>query len=167
MNKEMRMHKLRFIALAVLLAALPALAEDKDKGKEEKADTGKLVGSYTIVKGQGDGKDIPKEHFEKSLVVFAKDKITGHDKDKKEFFGATYTLDTSSKPWKIMMVSTSPKKGEKADGVIELDGDSLKICYALPGGKAPTGFKAGEKQHYFELKRLKDAKKDKDAKTEK
>jgi uncharacterized protein (TIGR03067 family) len=150
------MLKIRFVAFAALLVALPALAEEKDK----KSDSSKLIGTYTIVKGERDGKSIPKEDFEKSVVVFGKEKIYGHDKDKKEFFGATYTLDTTAKPWKISMVSTSPKKGEKAEGLIEMDGDDVKLCYALPGGKTPTSFKAGEKQQFFVLKRTKDEKKE-------
>src|SRR5262245_60127131 len=111
------MLKIRFVSLfAALLLALPvALA----CAREDKKDTTKLDGTYTIVSGERDGKELPKSHYEKSVIVFEKGKIYGHDKDKKEFFGATYVLDTAKKPWKITMVSTSPKKGEKAEGVIE------------------------------------------------
>jgi uncharacterized protein (TIGR03067 family) len=144
------MSNVRILSLAVapLLFAV-ALADDK------KADTSKLLGKYTIVSGKRDGKDLPKGDFDKSVVIIEKDTIYGHDKDKKEFFGATYTLDTSGKPWKISMVSRSPKKGEKAEGVIEADGDKVRLAYALPGGKAPTDFEAGEKQQSFVLKRMK------------
>ncbi len=47
-------------------------------------------------------------------------------------------------------------KGEKADAIIELSGDDLKICY-VPGGPAPTKFEAGKdtKAHLFVLKRSK------------
>ena len=83
-----------------------AAAEDK------KADSSQLVGTYTVTSGQRDGKEIAKSHFAHSVVTFEKGKVYGHDKDKKDF-GATYTLDTSSKPWKISMTSTSPKKGEE------------------------------------------------------
>ena len=40
--------------------------------------------------------------------------------------------------------------------VIELKGQTLKVCYALPGGKTPTGFKTGEKQHLIVLERVKE-----------
>jgi len=152
------MSQIRFVSFVVLLIALPlALAEDEalDDKKDKKADTSKLEGTYTVVSGKRDGKDLPRSDFEKSVVVFEKGKVYGHDKDKKEFFGATYVIDTSSKPWKISMVSTSPKKGEKAEGVIEADGDTVKLAYALPGGKTPTSFEAGEKQQSFVLKRMK------------
>jgi len=138
------------LSLAAALLALPA-AVGEDKGDK----AAHLLGKYTVVSGKRDKHDLPKKDFEDSVVVFEKGKVYGHDNNKKEFFGATYKLDTSSKPWKITMVSTSPKKGEEADGVIEVDGDTVRLAYALPGGKTPTGFEAGEKQQSFVLKRMK------------
>jgi len=148
------MAKVHFLSFVAVLLALPA-APAEDKKDDKKADTGKLLGTYTVVSGKRDGKDLPRSDFDKSVVVIEMSKIYGHDKEKKEFFGATYVLDTSGKPWKISMVSTSPKKGEKAEGVIEVDGDKVRLAYALPGGKTPTGFEAGEKQQSFVLKRVK------------
>jgi len=157
------MSKVRFLSFVVLLLALPvAFAEDrddkKDKTVDKKAEASKLQGTYTIVSGKRDGEDLPKKDFAHSVVVIEKGKIYGHDKEKKEFFGATYTLDTSSKPWKISMVSTSPKKGEKAEGVVELHGDKVRIAYALPGGETPKTFEAGKKQQSFVLVRTKHTK---------
>ena len=71
----------------------------------------------------------------------------------KEFYSATYKLDTSTKPWSIKMVGITPKAGEKADGIVEMDGDTLKICYALPGGETPKGFTTKDKQNCFVLKK--------------
>jgi hypothetical protein len=51
------------------------------------------------------------------------------------------------------MTSTAPTKGEKTAGVIEAEGDMLRICYALPGGQTPTEFKTTDKQQCFVLKR--------------
>ncbi len=125
-------------------------AEDKAP-KPEKSD---LDGTYTIVKGEKDGKEIPAERLNGCIIKFEGDKILGTDKDKKEFFGSTFKIDASAKPSKIMMVSITPKKGDKADGVIEITKDTIKLCYALPGGETPTEFKTKEKQHCFELKRI-------------
>src|SRR5215211_814780 len=83
----------------------------------DKADAPKLEGTYTIVSGEKDGKPIPKGEFEGSVIIFKGNKITGHDKDKKEFFGATYAIDAAAKPNKITMTSTAPKEGLKAGGV--------------------------------------------------
>lgn len=143
-----KIRSLSFVVTALALSVTLTLADDK-------ADTSKLEGTYTVVSGKRDGKDLPKSDFDKSVVFIEKGKIYGHDKEKKEFFGATYTIDAKQKPWKISMVSTSPKKGEKAEGVIEVDGDTVKLAYALPGGKTPTTFEAGKDQQLFVLKRTK------------
>lgn len=134
--------------LAALGTALPLAADDKSANP--------LVGTWTVVKGEHAGKPIDEGHFKGSVVTFTDGTIYGTDKDKKEFFSAAYKLDKSAKPWVIHMASKSPKE-EKSDGVIAVDGDRMRIAYALPGGKAPTELKAGEKQHYFELKRVKKA----------
>lgn len=137
--------------IAALLAGLAFVAARAD---EDSPDASKLRGAYTIVSGEGDGKPLPESDFKGSVVVITKDKIVGTDKDKKEFFACTYTLDTTTKPWVIKMTSTSPKAGERSEGVVEVDGDTAKVCYALPGGKPPAKFRAGEKQHCFVLKRM-------------
>jgi uncharacterized protein (TIGR03067 family) len=124
---------------------------------EEKAAAKSLEGGYTIVSGEKDGKPIPDERIKGSLVRFTADKIAGTDKDKKEFFLASYTLDSSKKPWVIQMKSTSPKVAE-ATGLVKKEGDTLTIIYALPGAEAPKEFKTGPNQHLFVLKALKSEK---------
>jgi len=138
--------------LAALLVVVPILAEDKDKKSSP------LEGTYTIVSGEEDGKTTPKEKIAGGKVTFSADNITGTDKDRKEFFAAAYKLDTSTKPWTITMTGTAPKS-VKSVGVVEVKGDTLRICYALPGGDKPNGFFTKQKQHMFVLKRL-----DKDSK---
>ncbi len=139
-----------FLAASTLtLALVPSWsvrAEDKPTAKS-------LEGGYTLVSGEKDGKAIPEERIKGGTVRFTGDKITGTDKDKKEFFAATYTLDTAKKPWVIQMKSTSPKEAE-ATGLIKKEGDTITIIYALPGGEAPKEFKTGPKQHLFVLKNL-------------
>ena len=142
------------LALAVCgLLALSLHAEEKGG----KLDAKSLEGTYTITKGEHDGKALPPDHFKGSVVTFTKSKIYGTDKNTKEFFSTEYTLDTSSSPAMIKMKGTAPKK-DNADGVIEMSGDTIRICYALPGGETPTKFEAGVKQNCFTLKRIDKAK---------
>jgi uncharacterized protein (TIGR03067 family) len=143
------LHLIAFAAGATGVSQFyPAGADDKDgKGNA------KLDGGYTLVSGERDGKAIPEDRVKGSIVKFTGDKIVGTDKDKKEFFVSTYTLDTSSTPWKIKMKSTTPKDGEAA-GVIKKEGDTITIAYNLPGGTPPTDFKTKEKQHLFVLKNM-------------
>ncbi|MBA4067387.1 MAG: hypothetical protein C0501_27495 [Isosphaera sp.] len=152
-------------------AFLVATAQDrppdggqKDKGAGGKEGAAPLEGGYTIVSGERDGKAIPEAEIKGSVVRFSGNKITGTDKDRKEFFAATYTV-TGDKggdkgPWTIKMKSTSPKDAE-AVGMVKKDGDTVTIVYALPGGEAPKEFKTKEKQNLFVLKNMnRDGKKD-------
>ena len=111
----------------------------------------KLEGTYTIVSGEEGGKPIPEQRIKGSIVKFTADKITATDKDRKEFFAATYKLDTSKTPHRIMMKSTTPKESETT-GLVEKKGETMRIIYALPGGEEPTEFKTKEKQQMFVLK---------------
>lgn len=146
------MHKiLSIIACGLLASTLPA------EEKAVKLDAKSLEGKYTITKGEHDGKALPPDHFKGSVVTFTKSKIYGTDKNTKEFFSAEYTLDTSSSPAMIKMTGTAPKK-EKSDGIIEMSGDTIRLCYALPGGETPKKFEGGVKQNCFTLKRIEKAK---------
>ncbi|QJW95467.1 TIGR03067 domain-containing protein [Frigoriglobus tundricola] len=146
------------LSLAVALADSPRPDPDgKPDGKpDEKKAAAVLAGGYTIVSGEKDGKPIPPERIKGSVVQFVGNQITGTDKDKKEFFSATFTLDASKTPWVIDMTSKSPKEAT-ATGLIKKEGDTLTIIYSLPGAPAPTEFKTKDKQHLFVLKSMKKA----------
>jgi uncharacterized protein (TIGR03067 family) len=167
------MMKLFGVLAAVTLVAGVGLAEDK-KPADDKA--GKLSGTYTVVSGEKDGKAVPKERIDGSMIKFSDSTVVGTDKDKKEFYSASYTLDTTKTPWVITMTAAKKdadkkesdkkdgekkdvekkddgQKGETAVGLIKADGDTVTVIYALPGGKTPTEFKTGENQQMFVLKR--------------
>jgi len=144
---------LTFAALGVALTAFALRADDPPATKPvDKGDTGlSLTGGYVIVSGEQDGKPLPKEKFAGSAVQFTKDEVIGTDKDKKHLFVAKYTLNTAKTPWVITMTGLTPDKSE-ATGLIEKKGDTVRIIYNLPGGKAPDDFKTDEKQNMFVLK---------------
>lgn len=137
-----------------------ASAEDKTKpGDKPPA----LNGSYTIVSGEENGKPIPKERIEGALIVFTDKTVVGTDKDKKQFFSSTYTIDSSKTPWVITMTDAGrgakpddkkpDDKKQSASGLIKVDGEMVTVIYALPGGKAPTEFKTADMQQMFVMKR--------------
>lgn len=166
----------KLLATLVVFASVCGLASADDKSKpDDKTKTGdaKLSGTYTIVSGEENGKAVPKDHIDGSIVVFTETSVIGTDKAKKEFFSATYTVDTSKTPWHIHMTNAGPadkkdtdgKKGtgdnkkdteKSSEGLIKVDGDTVTVIYALPGGKAPTEFKTADKQNMFVLKRKAD-----------
>jgi uncharacterized protein (TIGR03067 family) len=156
------------LALGLVASAgfVTAQQSQRDGGKAAPKDkAGKLEGSYTIVSGERAGTALPKADFDGATVTFTDKKVMGADKSKSEFFSALYTVDRSKSPWVISMTDAKAMgkdadkekyqkdQGASATGLIKQDGDTVTLVYALPGGKAPTEFKAGENQQMFVLKR--------------
>lgn len=134
-----------------------AQVEGGDQKKDDKAAAMKLVGTYRIVSGSKGDQKTPSDRLDNITMRIAANAMTTYTKDKKEVYAATYELDTSRKPWRITMTTTigpAEDKGTKAEGLIEIYGDTVRLIYALPGGKAPTEFKTAEKQQMFVLKKL-------------
>lgn len=139
------------IGLTVLtLGGFHALAQ------EQKDSSATLLGQYRLVAGERNGQAISKERLKEITVGIAAKTITTFDRNSKEVYAATYTLDTSKTPWHIKMTATlSPdgSKGTVAHGLIQAKDGDVRLIYALPGGKSPTDFNAGEMQQMFVLKR--------------
>jgi uncharacterized protein (TIGR03067 family) len=143
-----------------LLAALPLGAADKDKdkdAKDDKFDAAKLVGTWKYVSGEKNGEKSSDDQLKKDSVVITKDTFTLKGDDT---FVMKYTLDAKKTPIGISfkIVEGPFGKDATAEGIIELKGDDLKVCYnPEDGGKAPEKFEAkeGSKFHCFVLKRSK------------
>ncbi|MGE0645975.1 MAG: TIGR03067 domain-containing protein [Nitrospira sp.] len=118
------------------------------------ADTSKpasLVGDYHIISGERAGAPIDQKELD-AVITIRDQTITAYDKEQNKTFAATYTLDTKQTPWRITMISTkAPETGVISKGLIEPEGDRIKLIYALPNGQPPTDFKTGERQQMFVL----------------
>lgn len=118
-----------------------------------------LLGTYTIVSGEDSGKPVAAEEIEGSKIRITPDIIVTTDKEGAEIYVAKFNLKTDSKPWKIAMTMSGGPRGERgteANGIIEVEGDTVRLAYATRGGPVPTSF--GEKtvanQNLFILKRI-------------
>jgi uncharacterized protein (TIGR03067 family) len=143
------------LALGVAVVVLsPLTAADKD---EAKLDPAKLVGIWSYVSGEEDGKKKTADDLKGGTVEITKETISL--KSDEATYVIKYTLDTKKSPVRISMEITKGPQGEgqKAEGIIELKDDQLKICYAPMGGEAPKEFSAkeGSKLHLFVLKKKK------------
>jgi uncharacterized protein (TIGR03067 family) len=134
------------------LVLVPVRADEQGK-----LDPAKLIGTWTYVSGEKDGEKVNEDNLKAGSVIITKDTITL--KSEQGEFVLKYKLDTEKHPCAIAMEITEGPAGQgsKADGIIELKGDDLKICYSPMGGKTPTEFasKKDSGLHYFVLKRKK------------
>lgn len=143
----------RFGMLVLSVSVLSLAGGFADDKKEEKLDATKVVGTWTITSGTKFGEAIDKEST-KGTIVIDKEKIQIKAGDSVEH-EMTYKLDTTKTPAHIDMQGTvGPAKGSSTEGIIEVKGDVLKLCYSFPGEKRPTAFesKKDSKDLYFELK---------------
>jgi uncharacterized protein (TIGR03067 family) len=138
---------------AVLLAMCPHGAIGQ--GKDDKFDPAKLVGTWKYVSGVKNGAKLDADHFKGQSVVITKETLTLKGE---ATFVMKYELDPKAKPVGIKLTITESPfgAGAKAEGIIEVNGDDLRICYA-PEGAAPKTFEAkeGSNFHLFVLKRVK------------
>jgi uncharacterized protein (TIGR03067 family) len=118
------------------------------------ADQEKLLGNWTVVSGQEDGKALPPEKVKGSQVVITKETLTCQEETQKRVM--TYKVDSSTTPKQIELTTIEGSdKGKTSHGIYALDGDALKICFTQPGNDRPKEFtsKEGSKAMSFVLKR--------------
>lgn len=59
-------------------------------------------------------------------------------------FESTYRVNAKRRPREISMVATEgPLAGKEGLGIYSLEGDLLRLCYAMPGARRPTNFVSG------------------------
>jgi uncharacterized protein (TIGR03067 family) len=144
---------MKTLATLCVALALVALAAADDKAK---LDPGKLVGDWTYVSGVRGGEKVDKERLAGKVTV-TKDTFTlpAGPQDK---FVMTYRVDAKAVPAKIDLdIKSGPVNEGKAEGIIAVDGDEMKICYVVAGlgGKRPEKFESTKENgaFYFVLKR--------------
>ena len=149
---------LTFLTAAVLLAA-PALAQD---GKD---DAKNIVGTWKVVAGELQG--MKQKAILGHRMVFEKDALQFQDEKGEAIPPKTrYELRPDKTPPEIdiIRVQAEGDKEQKqvAQGIYELKGDKLRLCYGQPGKERPTEFKTaeGDGRAMAELERV-------EAKTEK
>ena len=133
------MKRFGMLALVLGLAALSGgFADDK---KDEKFDASKITGTWVITSGTKYGEAVDKKSTEGTIVI-DKEKIQIKEGDTVAH-EMTYKIDAKHSPAHIDMKGTvGPAKDLSAEGIIELSGDTLKLCYSFPGEKRPAKFES-------------------------
>jgi uncharacterized protein (TIGR03067 family) len=132
---------MRLTALPIAVLVLVGAAGAPDAAKKE---TAQIEGEWSMVSGQADGASMP-EAMVKTGKRVAKDGETTITFGGRVYFKAKYRLDPSKKPKVIDYTMTEgPTKGKTHLGIYELNGDTVKFCFAAPGKDRPTEFSAPE-----------------------
>ena len=125
---------------AVLTASLLAPADAKDEAV--KKDMKQLQGTWSLVSLERDGVAAPLA--KEAVRVITDDKYVMTLKPGVTIEG-TFTIDPGAKPKGMETTpSSGPYKDKALLGIYEIDGDTLKICYALPAKPRPTEFTSKE-----------------------
>jgi uncharacterized protein (TIGR03067 family) len=122
----------------LILAAVAVAAVAADAAKDDAADKDRksMEGTWKIESATRGGEEAPAGEIGKIRVLIKDDKLTFDNAGRKDT--TAFTLDATKKPHTIDM--TSEREKGTAEGIYELDGDTLKLCVSKPGTPRPTEF---------------------------
>jgi apolipoprotein D and lipocalin family protein len=123
---------------------------------EPKFDANQVLGTWKYVSGEKNGVDLNEDHFKDQEIVITKDAMTLKSLQSNFVMNYEFTENTLPQAVKLTIEKSPFGSGQTTNGIIELNKDTLKLCYPPKGGDSPTKFdgKAGSDQHYFVLKRV-------------
>jgi uncharacterized protein (TIGR03067 family) len=128
--------------LAVVLAVglLAGAGGQKDAGQDELK---KFEGTWRFKSAEAEGNPVPADQLKDQWVTFQGDRFT-LKQGNQEIRAGTLRLDPSKIPKAIdATVTEGQNKGSTVQGIYELQGDTARLCIAIPGNARPTEFKGG------------------------
>jgi uncharacterized protein (TIGR03067 family) len=146
-------------ALLIGMAAVAISRAWAEESPAIKADMAKLQGEWSMVSGSADGYAVPDAMLGNSKRVCQGDETTVTIGGQL-LMKAKITIDPTKKPKTIDYLMTDGQtKGKKQSGIYELDGDTVRFCFAAPGADRPLDFtgKSGEMRTLSVWKREKAA----------
>ena len=108
-----------------------------------------IEGTWLCVSATINGKALPTTTTDMLRLTLTKDRYKT-EKGAEVLFDSTYTIDPSKSPKEIDMVGTEGElTGKVAPGIYLIDGESLRICYVMPGLPRPKTFESAEGSQVF------------------
>ena len=129
------------LASAVFAAALTAV--DGAAADSRSEDAAGIQGTWVCAAAVVDGKSLDENTTAKLRLVMTAERYRTERGDDQVLFDSTYRLDPRQDPRQIEMTGTEgDAAGKQALGIYSLEGDTLKICYTMPGGQRPKSFES-------------------------
>jgi len=122
-----------FLPVAIALLLTPSV-----RGENMDTDLEKLAGAWACVSATSDGKPVAEETAQKLRLTITKEGGYKTEKDDQVLFNSICKVDSAKGPKHIDLIGTEGEnKGKAAQGIYELDGNMLTICYTMPGKVRP------------------------------
>jgi uncharacterized protein (TIGR03067 family) len=139
---------LRMCRVGLLIAFVVAVGTAGADDAAIKKETALLEGEWMMVSGEANGSALP-DAMVKTGKRSAKDGETTVKFGDRVFLKAKFTIDPNKKPKTIDYAMTEgTTKGKTHLGIYEIDGDTVKFCFAAPGKDRPTEFSSKEGSEY-------------------
>lgn len=116
-----------------LVVALPLAVAAPNKEKDAKDDVKKFEGEWVVQSWRQYGRDLSPEQAETGRFTIKGDKytfeITGNAEE------GTIKIDPTAKtPTFDLDITEGNDKGKKQPGIYKMEGDTVTLCLAAPGG---------------------------------
>ncbi len=147
-------------ALLFLCFSGPSVAADL-QGAAAQKDLDNLQGTWVMVAGEWDGKNVADEHADKSRITYEGDKITvfAPHQHGEPIIAELVRIDTTKSPKQMHFVrKNGPSAGKTIVAIYEFDGDHIcHFAFDPTGGATPKELAAKEKTGHIKhtWKRLK------------
>jgi uncharacterized protein (TIGR03067 family) len=144
---SMKLYALLVVAVAAFVVGAGVLTAGGDAKEEAiKKDRKQIAGTWRVISYEKDGKKTPAEQLEKTRTIYSADGKFMVQREGKTVVAGSTEIDPTKKPKQSEATYTEGElKGKTVLAIYEIDGDSMRGCYALPGKERPTEFssKAG------------------------
>ena len=115
-------------------------AEESNSRKAAQEDLKKLQGTWKRISMEVEGNEVPTDALTSWTATYEDDRLTLSSKEG-NYRQAIVTLDPSRKPKALnTWDADGPFADQTVPGIYEIDGDTMKVCFALPGKKRPEEF---------------------------